>query len=71
VVSGIGVWGGVYVSPIVLACVVALLATAGLSMLLTRVGFYRLVWHRPLVEVAIFCLLLTAAGLVPKLGWTP
>jgi uncharacterized membrane protein len=34
---------------------IALLLTVLLSILLMRLGFYRLVWHRPLVELAIFC----------------
>ena len=60
--------GGIDVSPIAIACLVALAATAGVSAILTRIGFYRLVWHRPLVEVAIFCMLLALAGLAPAFG---
>ena len=60
--------GGVYLSPIVPACAAALIVTAILSVVLTRIGFYRLVWHRPLVEVAIFCMVLAAAAILPPLG---
>lgn len=60
--------GGVLLSPIVTACVVALVATFCLSLILTRVGFYRLVWNRPIVEVAIFCILLALAGRLPIVG---
>jgi hypothetical protein len=60
-----------YISPIATACVAALAATCGLSWGLTRVGFYRLVWHRPLVEVAIFCIFLGLFGLTPALGMRP
>ena len=60
--------GGVYISPIVPACIAALLLTVLLSAILTRIGFYRLVWHRPLVEVAIFCMLLAVAATVPVGG---
>jgi hypothetical protein len=50
--------GGVILSPIVPQLALALLLTALVSVLLMRVGFYRLVWHRPLVELALFCILL-------------
>ncbi len=60
--------GGVYLSPIVSGCIVALLLTIAISAILTRLGFYRLVWHRPLVEVAIFCMLLAAASWLPLVG---
>lgn len=49
--------GGVLLSPIVPTGVLALLATIVLSVLLTRLGVYRLTWHRPLVEVSLFCIL--------------
>lgn len=50
--------GGVILSPIVPQLLIALLLTVLVSILLMRMGFYRLVWHRPLVELAIFCILL-------------
>lgn len=53
--------GGVFLSPIVLTCALALVATVLLSWVLTRIGFYRLTWHRPLVEVSMFCI---AVGLI-------
>lgn len=60
--------GGVYISPVVPAAIVALVATMLLSFVLTRIGFYRLVWHRPLVEVAIFAMLFALAAGVPPIG---
>lgn len=60
--------GGVLFSPIVAACVLALIGTTLLSMLLVRIGFYRLTWNRPMVEVSIFCILLAAAGWLPFVG---
>ena len=54
--------GGVYLSPIVPACTVAFLITMLLSLVLTRIDFYRLVWHRPLVEVCIFCIVVSAVA---------
>ncbi|MET3723582.1 DUF1656 domain-containing protein [Sphingomonas trueperi] len=60
--------GGIVISPIVAACVLAMTATFVLSLLLSRLGFYRIVWNRPLVEVAMFCILLAAAGRLPIIG---
>ncbi|WP_206239884.1 DUF1656 domain-containing protein [Novosphingobium terrae] len=58
--------GGVILSPIVAQLLIALLLTGLLSILLMRLGFYRLVWHRPLVELCIFCILLgTIVALTP------
>lgn len=50
--------GGVILSPIVPELLIALVLTALLSVLLMRIGFYRLVWHRPLAEVSLFCMML-------------
>lgn len=50
--------GGIILSPIVPQLLIALLLTALLSFLLMRLGFYRLVWHRPLVELSLFCIIL-------------
>jgi len=60
--------GGVIVSPVVAACAAALLATAIVSEILARSGFYRLVWHRPLVEASIFCITLGVVASVPGSG---
>ena len=50
--------GGVILSPLVPELAVSVLLTALISLLLMRLGFYRLVWHRPLVELALFCIIL-------------
>jgi hypothetical protein len=50
--------GGVILSPIVPELLIALVLTGLLSVLLMRIGFYRLVWHRPLAEVSLFCMML-------------
>ena len=50
--------GGVIISPLIPELAIAILLTALLSLLLMRLGFYRLVWHRPLVELALFCVIL-------------
>ena len=62
--------GGVLISSIVPTLVVALILTILLSMVLVRIGFYKLVWQRPLVDLSIFFIL---AGLIvvllPDGGW--
>ena len=50
--------GGVILSPLVPELAVAILLTVLLSLLLMRLGFYLAVWHRPLVELALFCMIL-------------
>lgn len=52
--------GGIILSPIVPELLVALLLTGILSVVLMRLGFYRLVWHRPLAELSFFCIILGA-----------
>lgn len=56
--------GGVIITTVVPAVLLALVATAALSVLLTRLGFFRFVWQRPLAEVAMFCIVL---GLIVRL----
>jgi len=62
-VIGPTLFGDVDVSPIAIACAAALIATSVLSAVLNRSGFYRLVWHRPLVDVAVFCILLAVTAI--------
>jgi hypothetical protein len=50
--------GGVILSPLVPQVLLALMLTVILSIVLMRLGFYRLVWHRSLVELSLFCILL-------------
>jgi hypothetical protein len=49
---------GVYLPPLLPAIVVAWVLTAVLLRGLNAVGFYRFVWHRPLVNLALFVLVL-------------
>jgi hypothetical protein len=44
---------GVYVHPLLVAACLAFPAAEILGWLLARVGFYRLVWHRGLFDVAM------------------
>jgi hypothetical protein len=63
---------GIYLPPLVLAAVIAWPVTLLLFHALNRIGFYRLVWHRPMVNLALFVLVLGATifglnALVPNL----
>lgn len=51
---------GIYIPPLLLWAVLALLGSALLRRLLDRFGFYRLVWHRPLFDLALLVILLGA-----------
>lgn len=45
--------GGVYVHPLLLAACLAFPAAELLGWALARLGFYRIVWHRGLFDVAM------------------
>ena len=63
------VFGGVLLSPLVPQLLLAVLLTGLLTFVLMRLNFYRLVWHRPLVELALFCMILgLIVALMPD-GW--
>jgi uncharacterized membrane protein len=49
---------GVYIPSLLVFVCVAVIVTGLLSRFLTLVGFYRLVVHRPVTDVAIFFLVL-------------
>ena len=53
---------GVYLSPMVGLSVAAVLAWIVLRLVLRRVGAYRLLWHPPLFDAALFVIVL--AGIV-------
>ena len=52
--------GGVYISPFLAWAVVALIINAVLMRLFTRLGLYRVIWHRYLFDAAVFLILFTA-----------
>lgn len=56
---------GLLVPPLLAGAVIALALTWALRRLLDRWGFYRLVWHATLFDLALFVILL---GLVAALG---
>jgi hypothetical protein len=51
---------GVFVPPLLVWVVVALPLTAVVRRLLRWLGFYRLVWHRPLFDFALLVIVLGA-----------
>lgn len=50
------IWG-VLVHPYMLALILAIVASRPLCLLLSRLGFYRYVWHPGLFDMAVFFLL--------------
>jgi hypothetical protein len=57
---------GVFVPVLLVWALVALSLTGVLRTVLARVGFYRLVWHRPLVDLSLFVIvLLIVANILP------
>jgi hypothetical protein len=51
---------GIYVPWLLLLALLALALSRGLSYLLSRAGFYRLVWHPALFDLALFVIVLGA-----------
>ena len=62
--------GGVYVPAMLLLALAALILTGLLSRLLTLVNAYRAVEYRPLVDIALFVLILgLLVFLTTSMGW--
>jgi protein-S-isoprenylcysteine O-methyltransferase Ste14 len=51
---------GIFVPWLLLLALLALALSRALSLVLARAGFYRLVWHPALFDLALFVLLLGA-----------
>jgi hypothetical protein len=49
---------GVFVPPLLVWVAATLPITAGLRRVLRWLGFYRLVWHRPLFDLALLVIVL-------------
>jgi Protein of unknown function (DUF1656) len=60
---------GVFVPILLVWAVIALLLTAALRRILARAGFYRLVWHRPLVDLSLLVIIMAAVAAILPL-WT-
>lgn len=57
---------GVFIPPLLLWMAAALLLTAVVRRLLRWLGFYRLVWHRPLFDFALLVIMLGAVVAASK-----
>jgi hypothetical protein len=55
---------GVFVPILLVWGVIALLITAVLRRILARIGFYRLVWHRPLVDLSLLVIIMAVVAAV-------
>jgi hypothetical protein len=59
---------GVFLPILLVWFLIALALTAVLRRLLASIGFYRLVWHRPLVDLSLLVIITAAiAAVLP--GW--
>ena len=61
---------GVFLSPVLISAVIALAVGVVVRKLLALVGLYRVVWHPPLFDAALFVILwaVTAAFPLPRLA---
>lgn len=57
---------GIFVPGLALATLAAFAVNAVMRRLLAGIGFYRLVWHRPLFDLALYVVIL--GGLVALAG---
>ncbi|MDB5399530.1 MAG: hypothetical protein QOD93_2381 [Acetobacteraceae bacterium] len=58
---------GVFVPILLMWGLIALALTAVLRRILAYIGFYRLVWHRPLVDLSLLIIVLAVVtAVVPK-----
>jgi hypothetical protein len=58
---------GVFIPPLLAWGVIALPIAMALRAILGRIGFYRLVWHRPLVDLSLLVLIIAAvAAVLPR-----
>jgi hypothetical protein len=55
---------GVFVPILLVWGTIALLLTAALRRGLVRIGFYRLVWHRPLVDLSLLVIIMAGVATV-------
>ncbi|MDR3463166.1 MAG: DUF1656 domain-containing protein [Beijerinckiaceae bacterium] len=53
---------GVFVPVLLVHAVLAFVLFSALRLVLTVTGFYRLIWHRPLVDVSLFVIVLATVA---------
>ncbi|HEX3403274.1 MAG TPA: DUF1656 domain-containing protein [Acetobacteraceae bacterium] len=56
---------GVFVPILLVWGLTGLMLTAVLRRVLARIGFYRLVWHRPLVDLSLLIIVIAAVAAIP------
>jgi hypothetical protein len=56
---------GVFIPILLVWGLIAMLLTAVLRRVLVRIGFYRLVWHRPLVDLSLLIIVMAAVAAIP------
>jgi hypothetical protein len=61
---------GVFLSPVLVSAVIAFLVSIPLRRLLSAAGAYRIVWHPPLFDAALFLILWAAVAAFPLPQWT-
>lgn len=62
--------GGVFIPRVLIAAIVAFVASLILRRILRQLRFYRFVWHAGLFDTATFVILLWLTALITT-GWTP
>ncbi|WP_118181231.1 DUF1656 domain-containing protein [Paraburkholderia phosphatilytica] len=55
---------GVFVPAILVLMLIAYLINLGIRTVLARIGFYRLVWHRSVFDLALYVLVLGLVAIV-------
>ena len=60
---------GIYVPPLLVWALLALIPFIMLRWLLHVAGFYQLVWHRPLFNMALYLSILSGVVLSGARGW--
>lgn len=58
---------GVFIPSLLVWMLAAFLVTSAARAVLSRVGFYRLVWHRSLFNLALYAIIL--GGVVAMVPW--
>jgi protein AaeX len=62
---------GVFVSPMLIWTLIALVITALLRRAIGEFGLYRFVWHRPLFDLSLLVIVLGGVAAISLRGGTP
>ncbi len=58
-------FSGIFLSPVLVSGVLALIVSLALRRGLARVGAYRIVWHPPLFDAALYVIVWAAVATFP------